>query len=343
MQDLTSETLVSLVSSGEGQTVEFKDERIKPADLAETLVAFANTNGGTVLIGVADDGTTIGLSDPKQATDNALIAASRECCDPPVLLAGVDKIGVSPRKIVLAILVPAARSTVHSVQGRFLKRQGSRNVALTATATRQLFASRDGLGSLTGLSANRRGRADSSHAHIYEILRYDVTLTLLDPDGKQAILERRERVRFLQNNVVALFDHAWGEGQLFVGYRVTPGRVADRFRVGSRYNTLISLRDTKHRGDTLTYQMRRRIIDGFQNKEEWFEAEVDHPTHRLKVSIIFPKERPCREISVVQTGTNQRIPIPKRSVQQRRDGRQVFTWSMSKPPLGERFAIQWIW
>lgn len=45
---------------------------------------------------------------------------------------------------------------------------------------------------------------------MYEILDYDSTLDILDPNGETAILIRREVIRFLQNNVVAIHDHYWG-------------------------------------------------------------------------------------------------------------------------------------
>jgi hypothetical protein len=258
-----------------------------------------------------------------------------------VFLAGVETTATPEGKVVLSVRVPPARTTIHSVQGRFLQRQGSRNVALSTSAIRQLLASRGGLGPLPASTGG--AKTPSTHAQMYEILRYQVTLTLLDVEGKQAILERREKVRFLQDNVIALYDHAWGDGQLFVGYRVTPGRVADRFRVGSRYQTLISLRDTKHRGDVLSYRVRRRIVGGFPGEEEWLEAEVDHPTHYLEMAVIFPKGRPCQGASVVEVSTNHRTGLSLSSVKRRRDGREILTWTTRKPPVGERYAIHWRW
>ena len=40
----------------------------------------------------------------------------------------------------------------------------------------------------------------------------DITLTLHDGKGLHATLERRERIRFLQEGVSAILDHAWGDG-----------------------------------------------------------------------------------------------------------------------------------
>jgi hypothetical protein len=72
------------------------------------------------------------------------------------------------------------------------------------------------------------------HPPAYELLRPQVTLTMLDQHGCQAIVERRQHIRFLLDNVVALYDRAWCHGQLFADYRVTPEKMADRFRAGSR-------------------------------------------------------------------------------------------------------------
>ena len=45
----------------EGMTTEFKREYTD--DIKKTIIAFANTRGGEVLIGVEDDGTIIGVLD----------------------------------------------------------------------------------------------------------------------------------------------------------------------------------------------------------------------------------------------------------------------------------------
>ncbi|MBQ5311919.1 MAG: ATP-binding protein, partial [Oscillospiraceae bacterium] len=47
----------------EDMTVEFKSDRAKlsDSDLIDTIVAFANTNGGDLYLGVEDDGEITGL------------------------------------------------------------------------------------------------------------------------------------------------------------------------------------------------------------------------------------------------------------------------------------------
>jgi len=59
---MTVKELKALIQEGESLTVEFKrDAPISDSDLVEAVVCLANTEGGTVLLGVEDDGTVTGL------------------------------------------------------------------------------------------------------------------------------------------------------------------------------------------------------------------------------------------------------------------------------------------
>ena len=59
---MTRTQLDELIAQGEGVRLEFKRSISAAHRIARTLVAFANTSGGTLLIGVADNGTIVGVS-----------------------------------------------------------------------------------------------------------------------------------------------------------------------------------------------------------------------------------------------------------------------------------------
>jgi hypothetical protein len=84
---------------------------------------------------------------------------------------------------------------------------------------------------------------------MYEILDYDSVLELQDPRGKVAVFKRRQKVKFLQDNIIAYQDYAWGDGNILADYKCSPGVSLDQYQDGFRYNILISLRETKNRGD----------------------------------------------------------------------------------------------
>jgi predicted HTH transcriptional regulator len=51
----------NLIAGGETQTLDFKFEISNAGKIAKTLVAFANTDGGTLLVGVKDNGKIAGI------------------------------------------------------------------------------------------------------------------------------------------------------------------------------------------------------------------------------------------------------------------------------------------
>ena len=184
---------------------------------------------------------------------------------------------------------------------------------------------------------------ESRYRGMYEILDYDATLELLDPGGQEASLTRREVIRFLQDNVVAIHDHAWGDGQLFASYRCQPGVPVDFYKDGSKHNILISLRETKNKGDVVELRIERRIRGGFTDTEEWLETEIDHLMKGLQLSIVFPKTRPCRRATLSRRSRAEIISLSQNHLALLPDGRQKLTWCTRTPKLHDRYTIKWVW
>ena len=71
--------LSRLVSAGEGLKLEFKAKTIYPDKIVKELIAFANTKGGTLLIGVNDDGHISGVKYPEEDSLLILKALAKYC------------------------------------------------------------------------------------------------------------------------------------------------------------------------------------------------------------------------------------------------------------------------
>lgn len=56
--------LLEIIGNGENSGVEFKRDDVRPEQLAKEIVAFANFQGGRILLGVDDDGTISGIQRP---------------------------------------------------------------------------------------------------------------------------------------------------------------------------------------------------------------------------------------------------------------------------------------
>jgi ATP-dependent DNA helicase RecG len=67
---MQSMDLLALLKSPEGKTLEFKRDLSSPENVLRTAIAFANTSGGTILIGVDDRTRNVrGVSDPLEVEE----------------------------------------------------------------------------------------------------------------------------------------------------------------------------------------------------------------------------------------------------------------------------------
>lgn len=175
---------------------------------------------------------------------------------------------------------------------------------------------------------------------LYEVLNYKATLEIKDIGGHNAIYTRRERVRFLRDNVSTLYDYGWGDGQSFASHRVSPGRIVDRQSIGPRYKTTIALPSPKNRGDLLTFSIRRLAHDALVDRKCWLEAEIYHKMERMTLIVIFPKERPVKRAYIIAQQAQTTMPV---TVTVDKAGRQNLRYSVHGPKVGERYTLQWDW
>jgi len=122
-----SEKAKELLDQGENSAIEFKDFRFDLKDVMEELVAFANSGGGEIFIGVTDSGKPGGLPDI-DSTEEDIANKIRDCVNPNMRL-DVKKPEIEGTKI-LWYTVPEAREVLYSCKGRFLIRNGTTKVSL---------------------------------------------------------------------------------------------------------------------------------------------------------------------------------------------------------------------
>ena len=115
-------SLLETIANGENSGVEFKDERVLAGDLAEEIVAFANGYGGSIYIGVADDGTVLGVSRPDIET--WLMNICRENCR-PALIPYFEMPELAGKKIAVLHIPKGINKPYQTVQGKYYIRVGS--------------------------------------------------------------------------------------------------------------------------------------------------------------------------------------------------------------------------
>jgi predicted HTH transcriptional regulator len=99
----------NLIAEGEHQQLDFKFEITDSRRIARTLVAFANTNGGRLLIGVKDNGAIAGVRSDEEYY--MLEGAATMYCKPPVEFQ--SKEWTINNKTVLEIIVPKSKNRPH--------------------------------------------------------------------------------------------------------------------------------------------------------------------------------------------------------------------------------------
>ena len=98
--------LLSSITLGEDSTRQFKANVKNNDALASEMAAFANSEGGTIYIGVGNDGSTPGLTREDVARINQLIsnAASQHVRSP--LTVQTENVRLPNRRIVIVLTVP---------------------------------------------------------------------------------------------------------------------------------------------------------------------------------------------------------------------------------------------
>lgn len=105
--------LRNLILKGENETVDFKQTISGIQKIAKTLVAFANTKGGKVLVGVKDNGKVVGVRSEEERY--MLQGAADNFCKPPVKLVFSEEM-VEGRPVLVAE-IPESDLKPHFAKG----------------------------------------------------------------------------------------------------------------------------------------------------------------------------------------------------------------------------------
>jgi len=126
---------------------EFKREFV--SDINKAVVAFANTNGGTLYIGIDDDGSVIGVAN----IDSEMLKVSnsvRDTIKPDITLFVDYKADIIDGKTVIKVIVQKGTSCPYYIAGKGIRpegvyiRQGVSSVPATETAILRMIKDTDG-------------------------------------------------------------------------------------------------------------------------------------------------------------------------------------------------------
>jgi len=139
---MTELEIRQIIAKGEGHHLEFKREEENNDDFAKTIVSFANTDGGKILAGVADDGTITGIIDVDKfmlRIDDLAI----NLCKPPVTILQ-ETAAINDKNIVI-INIPKGIQRPYQCKGKFYIRSSNRCREATREEILRLFQSSENI------------------------------------------------------------------------------------------------------------------------------------------------------------------------------------------------------
>ncbi|MBS3946424.1 MAG: putative DNA binding domain-containing protein [Melioribacter sp.] len=105
--------VLELIEMGEGLHVEYKQRFSTHEKIAKSIIAFANTSGGVILIGVDDDKSIYGIASEKSDTELVNETAVKYCAPPVVCNIYSYEI---ENKEVMAVEIPESGNKPHRIQ-----------------------------------------------------------------------------------------------------------------------------------------------------------------------------------------------------------------------------------
>jgi len=132
--------ILERIHRGEDSTTQFKQDVTDSNRLAEELVAFSNAEGGVLLIGVADDGTIVGLDELQIGRLNQLVSnTASENVKPPIYPL-TDIITLHAQRIIAVSVRKGDSKPYQTSKGFYLTKSGSDKRRMSQDELRRLFA-----------------------------------------------------------------------------------------------------------------------------------------------------------------------------------------------------------
>jgi predicted HTH transcriptional regulator len=100
-----------MIAEGESTTLEFKRFFSSPDKMAKEMIAFANTKGGVILLGVDDDGSIVGIESEKSEVAE-IEHTAQFLCEPPIAVE-IQFIQFYGRKEVIAVTIAESKNKPH--------------------------------------------------------------------------------------------------------------------------------------------------------------------------------------------------------------------------------------
>ena len=198
---MDTKKIIEIIKLGENAAVEFKSGAVRPDGIARELVAFSNTLGGILLIGIEDNGEITGV--PEHITEEWVANIVRNNLAPPISPEITSKV-INNKRIVSVEVPKGLHKPYQSLGGRFWIRVGSTNRTATKEELSRLFQ-QAGLVhfDLAPVEGTAIKDLDPHKLNDYWSDYYDIAYLFLEESEQQKILNNAD--------IIVPFDTGWAD------------------------------------------------------------------------------------------------------------------------------------
>ena len=205
---------LDLIEEGESLQIEFKRRFSTPEKIAREMIAFANTRGGYLLLGVDDDKQIVGVESEKSEAE--LIKDSAvNYCEPPVEYE-IDFLEVYGKEVVI-VSIPESENKPHRLQDYLNELDLNKSVILVRVNDKSIQASKEMVRILRSKSKNQRlikYTIGSNEKSVFDYLNNNETISVKELSELVNISERRASrtlVKMVRANLLLIHTKDNGE------------------------------------------------------------------------------------------------------------------------------------
>ncbi len=206
--------LLDLIEEGENLTCEFKRKFSTPEKIAREMIAFANTKGGYLIIGVDDDKEIIGVDSEKTEAELILDAANN-FCEPP-LNVEIDFVEVKGKEVVV-VKVFESDNKPHRIQDYLRELDINKSVVTIRVNDKSVQASKEMIRILKAQSAKlslKKYAIGPNEKAVFDYLEKNERISVKELSSHVNISERRASrtlVKLVRANL--LYVHTKDNGE----------------------------------------------------------------------------------------------------------------------------------
>ena len=257
------------LAEAESKTLEYKQDLSSRDRITRTLVAFANSAGGSMVFGVADDRSLLGVADP-DVEENRLSNMILNRIEPR-LLPVIERITVADRTLLVAKVYPATRpphwvAAEGEVEGVYV-RLGSSTVKADGPLRAEFARRADGLvfDTLPNLRAVESGLDDAAITAAFpdrDLTTAKIVLGLVAQEQGRPV-PSNGGVLLFGHGREWLFPDAWVQCARFRGTR--------RQELDDQLTLRVHLLDAVDKVDEFLrkHAFRAARFDGWKRRDEW--------------------------------------------------------------------------